>query len=322
MCDRIRNNWNIKCIRFIAFFKVKRLIIISGILLLGFASKGQQQSMYTQYMFNGLAINPAYAGSHETVSLTGLARIQWLGVEGAPRTQTFSIHTPIPGKRAALGALFSRDEIGVSSQNNINLVASYRIKLPKGTLSMGLQGGFRSSEISYADLGIDDPNLSSNISGMLPNIGTGIYYYNEKFYAGFSVPTVIKSSLEGAINSGVISATEIPHFFATSGIVLELSPMVKLKPSTLIKYVSGAPLNMDINTNLILDDKLWLGVSYRSFDAVSFLLDIQASPQFKIGYAYDYALTDIAQITSGSHEIMLNYRFVLEKSKIITPRYF
>lgn len=304
---------------------MKKLIQLSTVLLLFVSSisvYAQQQAMYTQYMFNGLAINPAYAGSHEVISLTGLTRFQWVGIEGAPRTQTFSIHSPIPGKKAAIGALFSRDEIGVSNQNSIYLSAAYRIKMNGGTLSMGVQGGIRTSDITFTDLGINDPNLLTNISGLVPNVGTGIYYYSQKFYAGFSIPTILKSSLEGAISSGAITATDIPHFFATGGMVFDLSPTVKLKPSTLIKYVSGAPMEIDINANFILDDRLWLGVSYRSLDAISFLLDFQASPQFKFGYAYDYSLTDINQITSGSHEIMINYRLVFQKSKVITPRYF
>ena len=308
----------------VQIMKIFRLVLLSVFWIFNYcSSQAQQQAMYTQYMFNGLALNPAYAGSHESISLTGLARFQWVGIEGAPRTQTFSVHSPVPGKKIGIGGLFSRDEIGVSSQSSVYLSAAYRIKSDKGTFAMGLQGGIRASDIIYTDLGIDDPNLQRNISGLVPNFGAGFYYYSDKFYLGLSVPTILKSSIQGAITSGgSISATDVPHFFATSGLVVELAPTIKLKPSTLIKYVTGAPMEIDINANLILDDKVWVGLSYRSLDAISFLLDFQVNNQFRFGYAYDYTLTDINRITSGSHEIMINYRLVFEKTRIVTPRYF
>ncbi len=298
----------------------KKSILFIITITISFLGWGQQQAMYTQYMFNGLAINPAYAGSHQTISMSALARFQWVGIEGAPRTQTFSLHSPIPGKKASFGLLFSRDEIGVSSQNALALSAAYRIDMRKGTLSLGLQGGLRSNEISYADLSINDPKYQYNLSGTTPDVGAGIYFYNSRLYAGVSIPSLLKSDLVSI--DGGSGSTSIPHFFFTTGIVLELSPVIKLKPSTLIKYVSGAPMEIDVNANLILDDKVWIGASYRSLDAISFLLDFQATTQLRVGYSYDYGLTDLARLSSGSHEIMLNYRFVFRRSKVITPRYF
>lgn len=277
--------------------------------------------MFTQYMFNGLAINPAYAGSHESISATALARIQWVGIEGAPRTQTFSVHSPIPGKNIGLGAFFAHDELGVTEQNTLYLSYAYRMQMSKGTLSFGLQGGFRSSSFNYADLGVNDPNLQSSISEMSPNFGAGLFYSTDRFYAGASIPVLMNDEIGDESNSDVQSK-QIRHFFATAGYVFDLSPVLKLKPSTLIKSVSGAPIEMDINANLIINDLVWFGLSYRSGDSIDLLFDLQINPQLRFGYAYDYTLSDLGQVNSGSHEFMINYRFVFAKNKIVTPRYF
>ncbi|MEQ8582290.1 MAG: type IX secretion system membrane protein PorP/SprF [Marinoscillum sp.] len=292
---------------------------------LNLTTRAQQRPMFTQYMFNGLVLNPAYAGSHESISATALSRIQWVGIDGAPVTHTFSIHSPIPDKNIALGAVFSCDRIGVTTQSTLNLSYAYRIQMRNAMLSMGLQGGLTSSKVNYDEIGANDPNLQYSGSALLPNFGLGLYLYGKRYYAGISVPTALKNSWAGegdANNADGFSSVEVPHFFGTFGFLVDLSPLVKLKPSVLVKSVGGAPVEFDFNANLILDDKLWIGVSYRSFDALSLLLDIQLSPQLKLGYAYDYTLSELSQVTTGSHEIMLNYRFVFSKSKIVTPRYF
>jgi len=297
----------------------------SLLFLLNLTSNAQQRPMFTQYMFNGLVLNPAYAGSHESISATALSRIQWVGIDGAPVTHTFSIHSPIPDRNIAIGAVFSNDQIGVTNRNTLNLSYAYRIEMRNTILSMGLQGGLTSSKVNYDEIGANDPNLQYNGSALLPNFGLGLYLYGKRYYAGISVPTALKNSWAGegdANNSDGFSSVEVPHFFGTFGFLVDLSPLVKLKPSILVKSVDGAPIEFDFNANLILDDKLWIGVSYRSFDALSLLLDIQLSAQFKLGYAYDYTLSELSQATTGSHEIMLNYRFVFSKSKIVTPRYF
>ncbi|MEQ8903722.1 type IX secretion system membrane protein PorP/SprF [Ekhidna sp.] len=284
----------------------------------------QQQVMFTQYMFNGLVLNPAYAGSHESISLTALNRIQWVGIDGAPNTQTFSVHSPVPGKNIGLGAFFVRDNIGVTTQNNFFLSYAYRMQMSRGILSFGLQGGFSDTNVSYDDLGIGDSNLSGAESTFKPNFGAGIYYLTDRFYAGASVPYIMRNSSDDEGNSlqSDISTEQIQHYYITSGAVFDLSPLIKLKPSFLIKAVSGAPVEFDLNANVLFDDKLWLGVSYRSFDSIDLLLELQLNTQLRLGYAYDITTSDLRKVNSGSHEIMLNYRFVFAKSKIVTPRYF
>ncbi|SNS86974.1 type IX secretion system membrane protein, PorP/SprF family [Ekhidna lutea] len=295
-------------------------------LLILFACVGQiviaqQQAMFTQYMFNGLAINPAYAGSHESISATALARVQWVGIDGAPTTQTFSIHSPIPGRNIGLGAFIAHDKLGVTEQNTLYLSYAYMMQTGKGTLSFGLQGGLRSSSVNYSDLVVNDPNLQANQNEMSPNFGAGLFYSTDRFYAGASLPVIVNNEV-GSNDNSDFSSKEIRHFFATAGYIFDLSPVLKLKPSGLIKSVSGAPIEMDVNANLIINDRVWFGLSYRSFDSIDFLFDLQINPQLRFGYAYDYTTSDLGQANSGSHEFMINYRFVFAKSKIVTPRYF
>lgn len=297
------------------------LLLILG---LGLASQAQQQVMFTQYMFNGLVLNPAYAGSHESISVTALSRIQWVGIDGAPNTQTFSIHSPVPGKNVGLGAFFVRDNIGVTTQNNFYLSYAYRMQMSKGILSFGLQGGFSDTSVSYDELGIADSNLSGTESTFNPNFGAGVYYLTYRFYAGASIPYILNSGSNNEGNSlpDDIETEQIQHYYVTTGTVFDLSHMVKLKPSILVKAVSGAPIEFDFNANVLFDDRLWVGVSYRSFDSIDLLLELQVNQQLRFGYAYDFTTSDLRKVNSGSHEIMLNYRFVFSKSKIVTPRYF
>ncbi len=283
----------------------------------------QQQVMFSQYMFNGLAINPAYAGSHDAISMTALARVQWVGIDGAPTTQTFSVHSPVPEKNIGLGGLFVRDNIGVTTQTSFFASYSYRLETSIGILSMGLHAGFSDTQLRYTDLGVDDENLLSDGRSFDPNFGAGIYFQNQKFYGGISIPFLLKNNPQdqGGVSDD-IGIQQIQHYYLTAGAIFDLSPLVRVKPNLLVKSVPGAPIEFDLNANVILDDRLWLGMSYRSLDAISLLIEIQLNNQLRLGYAYDITLTELKQISSGSHEVMLNYRFVFPKHKIVTPRYF
>ncbi|WPP49753.1 PorP/SprF family type IX secretion system membrane protein [Catalinimonas niigatensis] len=286
-------------------------------------SYGQQQAMYTQYMFNGLAINPAYAGSQETLSLTALGREQWMGLEGAPSSQTFSAHAPLNNRKIALGLLLTHDEIGVTNQYGAYAIYAYRIKFSKGTLSTGLQAGFNSYRANFSQVFVpqdgDGSFTSDDLRSFLPNFGAGAYYSNSRFYAGFSLPLLLTNAYPGEEGS---LAKQYRHWFLSSGYVFDLSSQLKLKPNLLIKAVEGAPLEVDINANLLIKELVWVGVSYRSLDALSFLLEFEVTPQFRFGYAYDHALTEMQTVQNGTHELMLNYRFMKKDKKMLTPRYF
>ena len=298
-------------------------LVASCLLLAMPRAQAQQQAMYTQYMFNGLAINPAYAGSQGALNLTALARKQWHGFAGAPSTQTFSAHAPLRDETMGLGLLLTHDEIGVTNQYGAYAVYAYRIKMSRGTLSAGLQAGFNSYRAGFSQVLVregDDVSFSADdAEAFLPNFGTGLYYNTTRFYAGFSLPMLLTNNYPGS--EGQL-ARQYRHWFFTTGYVLDLNADLKLKPNLLVKAVEGAPIEVDINANLLIKELLWVGLSYRSFDAISALIELQATPQFRIGYAYDYTLTDLQQVNTGSHELMLNYRLVRKDKKMLTPRYF
>lgn len=284
---------------------------------------GQQQAMYTQYMFNGLALNPAYAGSHEAMSLTLLGRVQWVGIEGAPNTQTLSAHSPV-ADRSSVGMFLIHDNIGVTNQYGLYGSYAYRIPMANGALSMGLQVGFNHYTIGLSQINTKggDQNFQANYGGsFLPNFGAGLFYNSERFYAGASVPHIRNNDLfEGAIQD--LDARQFRHYFLTAGYVFDLGPSLKLKPNFLVKAVQGAPVEYDINANLLIKEVLWVGASYRTNDALSLILEMLLTPQLRLGYAYDYTTTELQEFNTGSHELMLNYRFSFNKSKILSPRYF
>ena len=301
---------------------LRKSILALSALFVTCASYAQQQALYTQYMFNGLAINPAYAGSQGALALTALGREQWVGFEGAPSSQTFSAHAPLRNDKIALGGLLTHDKIGITDQYGVYAIYAYRIRMARGTLSAGLQIGFNNYQAMFSRVKVrDDDNsfTADDLQGFLPNFGTGLYYSTNRFYAGFSLPHLLTNPYPGADGS---RAQQYRHWFVTAGYVFDLNPDLKLKPNLLVKAVEGAPVEVDINANLLIREVLWVGLSYRSFDAVSALLELQATPRFRMGYAYDYTLTGLNKITTGSHELMLNYRFMQKDQKMLTPRYF
>jgi type IX secretion system PorP/SprF family membrane protein len=300
-----------------------RLIVIGFLLTGGLTTYGQQQVMFTQYMFNGLAINPAYAGSHETVSLTALAREQWTGIDGAPSTQTFSVHSPVFNKRIGLGLLLLHDEIGVTEQSGV--YGSYSYKIPfvnGGKLALGLQAGFTFYNAKFSEVSDTNPAFANgDVKESQPNFGFGAYYFTDRFYAGISVPQLVQNSFDK--NNNDSDSQLLRHYFITSGYVFDISRNLKLKPNVLVKAVEGAPVEIDLNVNLLINELIWVGVSYRSFDSFDAIFQLQVTDRLQIGYSYDFATTtDLRRVNNGSHEIMLNYRFTLNKSRIITPRYF
>ena len=297
-----------------------RIIFTIGVLNVGIA-KAQQQAMFSQYMFNGLAINPAYAGSQESLSMTALMREQWVGLEGAPSTQTFSAHTPFEKKRIGVGLMVLHDKIGVTDQTGVYGSYAYKIPVHNGELSLGLQAGFTHYNARFSEVSLTDPTFQGgDISEIHPNFGAGVYYSRDRFYAGISAPQLVQSKFDK--NNHDSKAKIIRHYFIQTGYVFDLSQNLKLKPNLLVKMVEGAPLEFDLNANLFMHDLVGLGVSWRSLDAIVMLFQIQITEKLQFGYAYDFGTTDLRRAHSGSHEFYLNYRLSISASKIITPRYF
>lgn len=298
-------------------------IVLLSFLLTAQTSCAQQEVMFTQYMFNGLALNPAYAGSQGVVSATAIGRQQWVGLEGAPSTQTFSIHSPVVNERVGVGMLLIHDKIGVTDQYNATLSYAYRIPLKHGKLAMGLQAGISSYRANYPEIGISNDAAfnQGKVSAWQPNFGTGIYYYNTRFYAGVSVPQLLERAYDTYETNASIGL--VRHYFLNAGYVFDLSEDLKLKPNALLKAVEGAPVQLDLNANLLIMEVLWIGISWRSFESVDGLLQLQLTDRLQLGYSYDFATTrEIRSVNGGSHELSLNYRFTIGHKKSVSPRYF
>ena len=303
---------------------MKKLLLILHLWLFANAVMAQQQVMFTQYMFNGLAINPAYAGIHEGMSASILWREQWAGFTGAPSTQTLSLHSPIGKSSASYGGMVIRDKIGVTEQIGAQASAAYRIFIDEDTrLSFGLQASMTNFRAEYIDTttGSDPTLANSNINEFKPNFGVGLLYHSDKYYLGLSIPQMLNQSFDQTNESS--ESQLVRHYFLTGGLVFDLNPDFKLKPNVLIKYVSGAPIQVDLNVNLLIKEVIWVGASYRSFDSIDLLMQLQLTPRFQLGYAYDISTSnELRSVNSGSHEIMLNYVFQLNKTRAVSPRYF
>lgn len=298
-------------------------LILACLLMEADEARAQQQVMFTQYMFNGLAINPAYAGSHGGLSLTALAREQWTGIEGAPSTQTFSAHSPFHQEKIGVGLLVLHDKIGLTEQTGVFTSYAYQILFEDNkTLSMGLQAGFSHYNSRFSEVSATDPAFANqDVNELQPNFGFGLYYYTPRFYIGTSVPQLAENVFDQKKPDSNLNLRR--HYFLTTGFVFTLNESLKLKPNLLVKGVEGAPLELDLNTNLLIKEVIWVGASWRSFSSIDVLLQLQLTKHLQLGYAYDIATTsELSSINAGSHELMLNYRFGLSKDKIITPRYF
>lgn len=302
---------------------MKRFYIMAAMLVSSIAVCAQQQVMFTQYMFNYLALNPAYAGSHESLNASALLREQWTGLDGAPSTQTFSIHSPVRNQKMGLGFLFLHDKIGVTNQNGAYLSYAYRIPfLNGGKLAMGIQGGFVNYHAKFSLVSSTDPTFATgDVREWQPNFGAGLYYSTDRFYAGLSLPQLIETTFDKHNTDS--DSKLVRHYFLSSGYVFDLNEDLKLKPNVLVKYVSGAPLEIDLNTNLLIKETVWIGFSWRSFDSIDAILQLQITERIQLGYSYDFATqSDLRRINSGSHEFMLNYRIPRRGERIVTPRYF
>lgn len=312
----------------LTFYK-KQLIpfVILLILLTTQLSIGQQDPTYSHFMYNGLAINPAVAGSAETFSATAIARKQWAGIAGAPQTQTLNLDAPIWNKKLGLGLSIINDKIGVVQNLNINTQYAYRIQFGNATLSMGLQGGLSNYNADYTSVKTNAQNTADNSFGentnrMIFNFGSGLYFYSERFFAGFSVPHIINQSLDGIPDKSGVQSRQYRHYFITTGYVFDAGAKIKIKPSVLLKIADGAPVQLDINSSFWYDEKISLGFSYRTNDSFTTMMQIQLAKQFRIGYAHDFIISSLSRYTTGNNELMLRYELHKDKSRILTPRYF
>jgi type IX secretion system PorP/SprF family membrane protein len=285
----------------------------------------QNDPMFTQYMFNELYINPAYAGSREYLSATALVRQQWVGLDGAPNTQTLSAHKPFFNNKIGAGLTFMNESIGVSKRTQVNANGAYRLAMGKNTLSFGMQLGVASISENLASLGLSSDNQFATNTGrrLAPNMGFGTYYLTPNWYAGFSIPRLLQNRLDG-MTGDVNTRFNLTdwHYFITAGSIHTINAQFKVKPAIMLKAVAGAPLELDLNAVGIYMDRFWAGMGYRTGDALNLLLGAQINQQLRVGYSYDYTLSKLGNYNSGSHELMIGYDFNFQKDKVVSPRYF
>lgn len=303
---------------------MKKLIILVVLVFSMLELHAQQDPQYTQYMYNQAVINPAYAGSKESLSLVTLYRNQWTGLEGAPKTITFSGHAPV-GKNVGLGLSIISDQHGPVKEHNLYADFSYTLQLGgENKLAFGAKAGATIhdrnlfSEVDPLQPG--DPLFSDDVSSVTPNVGLGAFVYGEKYYVGLSMPNILNSvHLD---ENGVEYGTEQQHYFLTGGYVFQISANTKFKPSTMIKTSFDAPLSFDVNTNFLFYDRFELGASYRHEDALSGLIGFAFTPNIRLGYAYDHILSDIKAAASSSHEVFLQFDLNFPKKVSRSPRFF
>jgi type IX secretion system PorP/SprF family membrane protein len=297
------------------------------LLLVAACAFAQQDPQYTQYMYNTLVINPGYAGSTGGLEANLLHRSQWIGMPGAPRTQSFSIHSPYSQMHDNIGIGLSvvNDRLGPSDEIYIDGNFSYTI--PTGINSkwaFGLKTGARLLSIDWSRGRFyqeGDPLLNTNINNRIaPAVGAGIYYYTDRWYAGISVPNFIRTNIYDDIRESVTS--DRLHYYAMAGYVFNLGENLKFKPAALAKIVSGAPVTVDVSANFLLQETVTLGAAYRWDDAVSALAGVQVTESLFVGYSYDYSTTDLNKYNNGSHEIMIRFQILPKATRIKSPRFF
>ncbi|MFN8135846.1 MAG: type IX secretion system membrane protein PorP/SprF [Bacteroidales bacterium] len=299
------------------------LLISAGVLF------AQQDALFSQYMFNKLSVNPGYAGSRDLLSADLIYRYQWVNIDGAPKTISASLHSPLNNPHLALGMNITNDKIGPTSNTSAMATFAYRILFPKSKLSFGIQAGVKSCDFVWNDLVSNDENDPFLVyrdqleKKVVPDANFGVYYYSEKFYAGLSSRQLLQNqTLVFTDTTGNSQFTKLlSHFYGMAGAAIPLNENVVFRPSFLAKYVKNAPPQFDINASFLFANTLWLGVSYRTEKAVSFITEINIAQNLRIGYSYDIWLNELKVYNKGSHEIRLSFDFNVAK-RILTPRYF
>jgi type IX secretion system PorP/SprF family membrane protein len=297
-----------------------------ALMLTGFAAFAQQDSQFTQYMYNTININPAYAGSRGAMSIFGLHRTQWVGLDGAPVTNTASINTPINNSNLGVGLSFVNDRIGPTNENTISADLSYTINTSETyKLSFGIKGtanlfNLDINKLTLAPGQSADPSLNNLDNQFTPNIGAGVYFHSDQTYVGLSVPNFFETTRYD--DNSIAVNQERMNFYLIAGHVFDLSYNLKFKPAMLAKVTEGAPMQLDVSANFLLMDKFVLGAAWRWDAAVSAMAGFQVNDGLYVGYGYDMETTRLNNFNSGSHEIFLRFELFTRQNKIVSPRFF
>jgi type IX secretion system PorP/SprF family membrane protein len=308
--------------------KIKKHIILSLFILISVSSFAQQDPMYTLYMNDPILINPAYAGTRGNLSLNGVFRKQWVGMDWQPTTTSITINSPFWNYKVGIGFSFMNDQIGPMQQTGIYLDYAYHLRFSGNrNLSLGLKAGLTTFDLDLLNLSVADwgdiVQTDEFSARPLPNFGVGAYYYTEKFYAGFSIPLLIKNKFYDKEYTVEVVGREDRAFFLTTGAVFTvIDPILKVKPTLLARAIFGAPPSVEISATGILYDRIWFGLLYRFGDAIAANLRLQLNNQIQIGYSYDLTNRDLRPHNKGTHEVMLNYVFTRRGQRVLSPRYF
>jgi type IX secretion system PorP/SprF family membrane protein len=299
-------------------------LLIFAMMLVGLVSYSQQDAQYTQYMYNTINVNPAYAGSRGVMSIFGLHRTQWVGLDGAPVTNAVSVNAPIENTNLGVGLSLVNDRIGPTVDNTVSLDLSYTIPTSETyKLSFGIKGTANLFSFDKDKLNIQnqlDPLLQSMSNNFSPNVGAGAYFHSDKSYLGVSVPNFFQTKRYNDNDYAVYK--ERMNAYLIGGYVFDLSPNLKFKPAFLGKMVQGSPLQLDVSGNFLINDKFVLGAAWRWSAAASLMAGFQVSDGLYIGYGYDLDTTKLAHYNSGSHEVFLRYEFFKRQDRIVSPRFF
>lgn len=307
---------------------MKKLLTILLIITAGHLF-AQQDPLFSQYMFNKLAVNPGYAGSREALSADILNRWQWVGIDGAPNTLSASLHTPLANPHLGIGLTVYRDKLGPSVSEGALACFAYRILFPDSKLSFGIQAGIKHTDIDWTDPDLDpndlnDPALINQVKKkVVPDANFGIYYYSDKFYVGVSSKQLLQNQMDfREVNGSSQYTTLLRHFYGMAGLAVPVSDQVVFRPSILIKYVQHAPPQLDLNANFLFANTFMLGASFRTEKAISLLTEFRITKNLRLGYSYDIWFNELKAYNKGSHEIRIGFDLENKQNRMLTPRYF
>jgi type IX secretion system PorP/SprF family membrane protein len=309
---------------------MKKSILIIILLLVSFGSFAQQDPIFTQYMFNMQAINPAYVGSSEGLSLNLIDRLQWLGIKNGPNTMMFTAGSNLPNPHLGVGILAYRDALGPSVESGMMGSFAYRILFPKGNLAFGIQFGFDYLNIDWNSLTPQDPGdplLTNQVTNKaVPDAGFGVYYHADRYYFGVSSTHLIESKFLVSTttqNDQTSFSKLLRHFYAMGGVTIPLSDELLLRPTGLIKYVTNSPIQADVDLSLLIHNIIWIGVGYRTEKCITIMTEVNITKSLHIGYSYDAWFNPLQSYAKGAHEIRLGYDIDLfNTGRIVSPRYF
>jgi type IX secretion system PorP/SprF family membrane protein len=297
------------------------------LIILATEAFAQQDPLFSQYMFNKLAVNPGYAGSRDALTVDAIYRYQWVNIPGAPQTLTASVHAPLYNPHIGLGLNVYNDVIGATVNQGALATFAYRIIFPDAKLAFGIQAGVKYSDIRWNLVNpydSEDPLYKAQMRNKaVPDANFGIYYYSDKYYVGLSSKQLFQNQMGIVTVNGKDEFTKLlRHFYGMAGAAFPITDGMVFRPSILAKFVQNAPPQLDLNLSLLMANTLWIGASYRTEKAVSLMAEFNISPKLRLGYAYDIWFNQLQAYNKGSHEIRLGFDFDIFHSRMMTPRYF